>query len=103
MKAAQFSRYGGPEVIEFNSDAASPGLKDGQVLVEGHAASVNPVDSALRAGSMQKILPLAFPVTLAGDFAGEIKELGPGVSDLRVGDKVFGFAPVMVGDSLRAR
>jgi alcohol dehydrogenase len=99
MKAAQFSKYGGPEVIEFNPNAALPGLKDGQVLVEGRAASLNPVDTALRAGYMQKMLPLTFPVTLAGDFAGEVKEVGGGVSDLRVGDQVFGFAPVIVGGS----
>ncbi len=48
---------------------------------------------------MQAMLPLTFPVTLAGDFAGEIKEIGQGVSDLRVGDRVSGFAPVIVGGS----
>ena len=101
MRAAQFSRYGGPEVIEFNADAVQPKVKDGQVLVEGFAASINPVDSAVRAGYMQAMLPLTFPVTLAGDFAGEVKEVGPGASDLRPGDQVFGFAPVIVGGSER--
>jgi NADPH:quinone reductase-like Zn-dependent oxidoreductase len=99
MRAAQFNRYGGPQVIEFNPDAVPLKLKEGQVLVEGHAASLNPIDSAVRAGYMQAMLPLTFPVTVAGDFAGEVKEVGPGVSDLRPGDQVFGFAPVIVGGS----
>jgi NADPH:quinone reductase-like Zn-dependent oxidoreductase len=99
MKAAQFNKYGGSEVIEFNSNAVLPSLKEGQILVEGHAASINPIDSAVRAGYMQAMLPLTFPVTLAGDFAGEITEVGQNVSDLRVGDRVFGFAPVIVGGS----
>ena len=99
MKAAQFNKYGGPEVIEFNPNAVLPKLGEGQVLVECHAASTNPIDSAVRAGYMQKMLPLTFPVTLAGDFAGEISEVGRGVSGLTVGEQVFGFAPVIVGGS----
>lgn len=99
MKAAQFNKYGGPEVIEINPNATLPALREGQVLVECHAASTNPVDSFLRAGYMQKMVPLTFPVTLAGDFAGEVKELGLGVADFSVGDKVYGFAPVIAGGS----
>lgn len=99
MKAAQFNKYGGSEVIEFNSNAVLPKLREGQVLVEGYAASINPIDSAVRAGYMQAMLPLAFPVTLAGDLAGKITEVGQGVSNLRVGDRVFGFAPVIAGGS----
>jgi NADPH:quinone reductase-like Zn-dependent oxidoreductase len=99
MRAAQITKYGGPEAIEFNPDAISPSLKEGQVLVEGYAASLNPIDSAVRAGYMQKMVPLTFPVTVAGDFAGVVKEAGPGVSNLHPGDRVFGFAPVISGGS----
>ena len=99
MKAAQFGKYGGPEVIEFNSNAAFPKLAEGQVLVEGRSSSLNPIDSALRAGYMQSMIPLTFPVTLAGDFAGVVTEVSPSLSDLRVGDDVFGFAPLIAGGS----
>ena len=99
MKAAQFNKYGDPEVIEINNDVASPILREGQVLVECHAASANPIDSFLRAGYMQKMIPLSFPVTIAGDFAGEVKELGPGAADFSVGEEVYGFALVIVGGS----
>jgi alcohol dehydrogenase len=99
MRAAQFDSYGGPEVVEFNPEAAQPSAKEGQVLVEAHAASLNPVDTFVRSGAMKAMVPLAFPVTLAGDFAGVVKEVGPGVSDLKPGDHVFGFAPVIAGGS----
>ena len=99
IEHAQFSKYGGPEVIEFNSNAALPKLADGLVPVEVHAASVNPIDSVLRAGYMKSMIPLTFPATLAGDFAGVVKVVSQGVSDLRVGDEVFGFAPVIAGGS----
>lgn len=99
MRAAQFKRYGGPEVIELESGVAQPELKQGQVLLEGHAASTNPIDSAVRAGYLQAMLPLNLPVTIAGDFSGVVKQVGPGVSDLKEGDEIFGFAPVIAGGS----
>ena len=99
MKAAQYNKYGGPEVIEFNHNAMTPKAGDGQILVEGQAASLNPIDAILRAGYMQGMFPLTFPVTISGDFAGEVKEVGKGVSGFRVGDQVFGFAPVITGGS----
>ena len=61
--------------------------------------SVNPIDSAVRAGYLQSMIPLTFPATIAGDFAGVIKEVSRGVLDLGVGDEVFGFAPVIAGGS----
>jgi NADPH:quinone reductase-like Zn-dependent oxidoreductase len=99
MRAAQFSKYGGPEVVEFNPEAVLPNVKEGQVLVEAHAASLNAIDTIVRAGYMQAMLPLTLPVTVAGDFAGEVREVGPGVADLKPGDRVFGFAPVIAGGS----
>ena len=99
MKAAQFNKYGGPEVIKLNRDAVLPKAGEGQILVEGHTASINPIDLVIRAGYMQQMFTLTFPATLLGDFAGEVKEVGQGVLDFRVGDQVFGFAPVIFGGS----
>jgi alcohol dehydrogenase len=99
MRAAQFSSYGGPEVIAFNRNADLPKLREGHVMIENRAASINPIDSVIRAGYLKDKLPLTFPTTLAGDFSGEVVELGPGVSGFRKGDQVFGFAPVIVGGS----
>lgn len=99
MKAAQYNKYGGPEVIEINENAPKPTVASGQVLVEVHAASLNPFDYKLRTGYMQKMIPLKFPFTIGGDFSGVVVELGPNVSGFKIGDEVYGQALVLNGGS----
>lgn len=98
MKAAQINGYGGPSVIEIN-EVASPTLKENQVLVEVHAASLNPFDSKLREGYMKAGIPLQFPFTLGGDIAGVITEVSEGVSEFSVGDTIYGQAAGVSGNS----
>lgn len=100
MKAAQYNRYGGPEVIEINNNTSKPSPSKGQVLVEVYAASVNPFDWKLRAGYMKAMIPLQFPVTIGGDFSGIVTQLGPSVDgEFKVGDEVYGQALVLNGGS----
>ncbi len=99
MKAVQINQYGGSEVIEINENAPMPTLKDGQVLVNVHAVGLNPFDAKFRAGLFQKMMPLPFPITLGGDFAGEITQIGEGVTDLKVGDRVYGQGLILTGAS----
>lgn len=98
MKAAQISKYGGSEVIEV-SDVEKPALKTGQVLVEVHAACLNPVDYKIRLGYLQQMMPLSFPATLGGDFSGVITSVSEDVLDFKTGDEVFGSAIVLNGGS----
>ena len=87
MKAAFFMQTGGPEVLQYG-DLPDPVAGPGQVLVDIHAASVNAADWKQRNGShgaMGKV-----PGTLGRDFSGVVGALGPGVTDLEVGDEVFG-------------
>jgi alcohol dehydrogenase len=97
MKAAQINNYGGKEVLKFTADASKPTVGAGQVLVEVHAAAVNPFDIKVREGSMKDFAPLNFPVTLGGDLAGVITELGEGVEVFKVGDEVYGQANALSG------
>jgi NADPH:quinone reductase-like Zn-dependent oxidoreductase len=60
----------------------------GEVLVKVHAAGVGPWDGWIRAGN--SALPQPLPLTLGSDLSGEIQAIGPDVSDLRVGDQVYG-------------
>ena len=83
MKAIQINRYGGNDVLELNNNAPKPTIKQGQILLENYAASVNPIDWKFRAGYLQKMAPVPLPVTLGGDFAGKISEVGAGVSELK--------------------
>lgn len=98
MKAVQINQYGGTEVLEVN-EVSEPQSQKEQVLVEVYAASINPVDYKLRSGALQQWMPLQFPATLGGDFAGVVTELGEGVTEFKVGDEVFGSAIVLNGGS----
>lgn len=92
MKAAIVRNYGGAERIEIDANAQRPIVKSGQVGIEVRAASLNRIDSAIRNGYMKDMLPLSFPLTMGGDFAGTVTEVGEGVTTLKVGDEVFGNA-----------
>jgi len=98
MRAARIDRYGGPEVLRV-VDVDHPAVGPGQVLVEVHGSSINPVDVAVRTGWMQAYLPLTPPLTLGVDVAGTVAEVGEGVADLAVGDPVYGVAGVAMGGS----
>jgi len=87
MKAARFSRFGGPEVLEI-VDLPDPHPGPGQVRIAVRAAGVNPSDWKKRSGLMDQELPQ----TLGYEAAGIVDELGAGVADAAVGDRVFGFS-----------
>ncbi len=87
MKAVQFSRFGGPEVLEI-VDLPDPRPGPGEVRVAVRAAGVNASDWKKRQGLMDQELPQ----TLGYEVAGIVDELGEGVMDAAVGDRVFGFS-----------
>src|SRR6202451_1240265 len=87
MKSARFSRFGGPEVLEI-VDLPDPHPGPGQVRIAVRAAGVNPSDWKKRKGLMDEELPQ----TLGYEAAGVVDELGEGVADVAVGDRVFGFS-----------
>jgi NADPH:quinone reductase-like Zn-dependent oxidoreductase len=60
----------------------------GEVLVKVEAAGVGPWDALIRAG--RSALPQPLPLTPGSDLSGEIVAVGPAVSDLRVGDQIYG-------------
>src|ERR1700754_2442339 len=88
MKAARFSRFGGPEVLEI-VDLPDPRPGAGQVRIAVHAAGVNASDWKKRQGLMDDELPQ----TMGYEAAGVVDELGDGVTGVAVGDRVFGVNP----------
>lgn len=83
MDAIRYHEAGGPEVLQYESiDRPDPG--HGEVLVEIRAASVNPVDAKIRAGSDPES-----PKTTGSDLAGVVVEIGDGVPEFETGDRVF--------------
>lgn len=87
MKAARFDHFGGPEVLEL-VDLPDPHPGSGQVRIAVRAAGVNPSDWKKRRGLMDQELPQ----TMGHEAAGVVDELGEGVADVAVGDRVFGFS-----------
>jgi NADPH:quinone reductase-like Zn-dependent oxidoreductase len=85
MRAVQFSEFGGPEVLEV-VDLPEPHPEAGQIRVAVRAVGVNPIDWKVRSGSMGGELPRR----VGQEAAGVVDELGDGVSDVAVGDEVFG-------------
>lgn len=98
MKAAQIKEYGDSTKIEV-TEVDKPIAGEGQVVVEVHASSLNPIDSVLRSGAYHTMMPLTFPATLGGDIAGIVTEVAEGVTNVAVGDKVYGQANAAFGNS----
>jgi len=89
MKAMVLKGYGGLEQLELR-DIAEPRPGPGEVQVKIAAASVNPIDWKLRSGAAKALMPLEFPAVLGRDVAGEVTEVGQGVTTLSRGDHVLG-------------
>jgi NADPH:quinone reductase-like Zn-dependent oxidoreductase len=86
MKAIQYRRFGGPEVLEL-VELPDPHPGPGQVRVAVLAVGVNPIDWKMRSGMMGGELPQ----TTGREAAGVVDELGEGVEEVAPGDRVFGF------------
>ena len=91
MRAISQTRFGGPEVLEL-VEVEKPPLVPTEVLVRVEAASINPVETSIRAGR----LPILGqpPFRLGWDIAGVVEEVLPGMHRFKPGDKVFGM-PMM--------
>ncbi len=89
MKALRFSEYGGPEVLQL-VEIEAPHAAEGQIRIAVRAAGVNQLDWKIRAGYMREDMPLLLPAGVGNDAAGIVDEVGEGVTDVAIGDEVFG-------------
>ncbi|HMJ86543.1 MAG TPA: NADP-dependent oxidoreductase [Vicinamibacterales bacterium] len=87
MMAWRVHEFGPPDVMNFEQ-VPRPTPGQGEVLVKVEAAGVGPWDAWIRAG--KSALPQPLPLTPGSDLSGEVVGVGPAVSDLRVGDQVYG-------------
>lgn len=88
MRAAVITQHGGPEVLHL-AEVPDPVAGPDEVVVDIHAASVNAADGKRRAGGGRYTIP-KFPHILGRDFSGVVGAIGARVTDLAVGDAVFG-------------
>ena len=97
MKAAVYTRYGSPDVVQI-MDVEKPVPKDGEVLIRVRAAAVNPLDWRIMKGA-----PLPFrvifglhkptiaqPARPGADLAGQVESAGRNATQFKPGDEVFG-------------
>ncbi|MFF8742433.1 MULTISPECIES: NADP-dependent oxidoreductase [Streptomyces] len=89
MKKVSYAAFGGPDVLDL-IDAEEPHAGPGRIRVAVRAAGVNPVDWRLREGQVLGAHPVELPAGVGLDAAGVVDEVGEGVTDVAVGDRVFG-------------
>ena len=88
MRAAFYERTGAAQEVLSVGSIPAPRPGDGEVLVRVHASGVNPSDVKKRAGAMPA--PAQFPrIVPHSDGAGVIEAVGPGVSETRIGQRVW--------------
>jgi NADPH:quinone reductase-like Zn-dependent oxidoreductase len=98
VKAAVITRYGGQEAIAIQ-DVPQPHIEPNEVLVEVHAAGLNPFDIKTRNGKVAVIQPCRFPQPFGLEFAGKVARTGAKVSRFKQGDAVFG---IVIGNKIGA-
>ncbi len=87
MKAVVLQQHGGLEQLRFALDFADPVVQDGHVVIQVKATSFNYHDVFTVRGMPGIKVPL--PIIIGLDMAGEILEVGPGVSGWKTGDRVL--------------
>jgi len=86
MKAIVFDRFGGPEVLELR-DVPDPGAGPGEALVEVKACGINHLDLWVRRGL--RGLEIEMPHILGNDIVGVVAAVGPGVRNVKPGDRTL--------------
>src|SRR6478672_5361424 len=88
MKALVLKRYARPDQVAF-VDTPRPVPKPDEVLVQVHAAGLNPIDNMIPKGTFKLVLEFELPATMGSDLAGVVVEVGSRVTRFKPGDAVF--------------
>ena len=86
MQATVIRTFGDPDVLKYE-ELATPKPKPKHILIKVLAAGVNRLDHYIREGSIVPELP--FPHILGADAAGEVADLGEGVTGFEIGERVI--------------
>jgi NADPH:quinone reductase-like Zn-dependent oxidoreductase len=92
MKAVRIHDYGNSEVLTLE-EVDLPRPQEGEVLLRVFAAGVNPVDWKSREGLYKQFMPLKFPWIPGLEGSGVVEAVGPGVTQFKPGQPVFGPFP----------
>ena len=92
MKAFIVDRYGKKDGVRLG-EISDPEVREHDVLVQVHAAGVNPVDLKIASGEFKRILPFRLPLILGNDVAGVVVRVGSRVRRFKPGEKVYAQPP----------
>ena len=90
MKAVVIHSYGGPDVLKVE-DVPRLVPKEDEILIRVIAASVNPVDVAIRKGYLAELIGNKFPLILGMDGSGIVEKTGAKITKFKEGDPVYAF------------
>lgn len=99
MKALILKSYGGLDKVEF-AEVPRPAIKPDEILVQVHAAGLNPIDYMIPKGMFKPIMPIQLPHVVGSDLAGVVVETGSEVTRFKLGDAVFASIFDLPGGSL---
>jgi alcohol dehydrogenase len=88
VKAFIVERYGSKDGLRAG-EMPDPALREDEVMVQVHAAGVNPLDAKIRNGEFKLILPYRPPFVLGHEVAGVVVRVGPRVQRFKPGDQVY--------------
>jgi NADPH2:quinone reductase len=91
VAAVRVHKPGGPEALTYE-DIEVPAPGPGQVKLKQHASGINFIDTYFRMGMYPS--PVGLPFTAGNEGAGEVIAVGPGVTDLKIGDRVGYVVPL---------
>ena len=91
VAAVRVHKHGGPEALTYE-DIEIPAPGQGQIKIKTHAAGINFIDTYFRMGAYPS--PVGMPFIAGNESAGEVIAVGPGVTDLKIGDRVAYVGPL---------
>ena len=98
VAAVRVHKHGGPEVLTFE-DIEVPAPGQGQIKIKQYACGVNYIDTYFRMGMYPS--PVGMPFVSGNEGAGEVIAVGPGVTDVKVGDRVERGATLLILEAMK--
>jgi NADPH:quinone reductase len=91
VAAVRVHKHGGPEVLTLD-DIEVPAPGQGQIKIKQYACGVNFIDTYFRVGMYPS--PVGMPFVSGNEGAGQVTAVGPGVTDVKVGDRIAYVVPL---------
>jgi NADPH:quinone reductase-like Zn-dependent oxidoreductase len=99
MKKVIYNHYGDFSELQL-AEIDKPVPANNEVVVKVKATAINPLDWKLLEGQLKFLTGNKFPRSIGIEFSGTVESIGSSVSNLKIGDKVFGMLEPFKGGAL---